>query len=70
VVLTFFKQIGRLLLYFKSGCTSSCYDHTLELLQISVTIFAEVFGVSAFANDENVSLKLAEKRKNRQLTEN
>jgi len=62
-----FKQIGRLLMQFESVCTCSCYDHTLELLQVRVTIFAKVFGVSAVANDQYTSLKLAKKRKKNNL---
>jgi len=69
VVSTFFKQIGRLM-KFENVCTSSCHDHTLKLLQVRVTIFAEVFGMSVVANDQYASLKLAEKHKKRQLTEN
>jgi len=54
---------------FESVCTSSCHEHTLELLRVRVAIFAEVFGISVVASDQNASLKLAEQRKKRQLTE-
>ena len=43
--------------------------YTLELLQVSFTIFAEVFGMSVVANDQCASLKLAEKHEEQQLTE-
>ena len=63
VVSTFFKQIGRLLMWFDSVCIPSCHDHTLELLRVRLTIFADVCGISVVANDQYASLKLAEKRK-------
>ena len=68
MVLTFFKQIGHLLNVVRKHLISSCYEHTLELLQVRVTFFAEVFGMSVVASDQYASLKLHDLKTNKTTT--